>query len=83
MRDFVGDEMVATDDAAVGANADLDATVVKVGDDRFKGRCGLLDRRLEAVPGGCGHHSKGARGNRRRADVAQGCDRFGRGQGLP
>jgi len=52
VRDFVGHEVVAADDAAVGADADLDAAIVEVGDDRFKGRCSLLDGRLEAVPRG-------------------------------
>ena len=69
--------------AAGGAdvtNADADAVVFEVGDDGLKGRGGLLDRRLEAVPWGRVDHGRDARGRRPRAPESQGWQLVSRGQ---
>ena len=60
------------DGAADVADADANAAIVEVGDDRFKGRCSLLDGRLEAVPWGRVGHGKGARCRRPKAPGPQG-----------
>ena len=60
------------DGAADGADADANAAIVEVGDDRFKGRCSLLDGRLEAVPMGKFGHGRGATGRRPKAPGVQG-----------
>ena len=81
MGEFVGDEMVAADDAAVVTNADLDAAIVEVGDDGLKGRSGLLDCRLKAVSWGRVGQGRDARGRRPRAPESQGWRLVSRGQG--
>ena len=83
MGEFVGDEMVAADDAAVVANADLDATIVEVGDDGFKGLGGLLNGREQAIPRGRFGHGRDAKGRRPKAPEAQGCLPGCRGQERP
>ena len=52
MVDLGVDQVMRGDGAADVADANANAAIVEVGDDRFKGRCGLLDGRLEAVPWG-------------------------------
>ena len=72
--------------AAGGAdvtNADAYAVVLEVGDDGLKGRGGLLDRRLEAVPWGRVDHGRDARGRRPIAPEVPGCLPGCRGQERP
>ena len=83
MGEFVGDEVMAADDAAVVANADLDATIVEVGDDGVEGLSGLLNGREQTVPWGLFGHGRDARGRRPRAPEAQGCLPGCRGQERP
>jgi len=83
VRKFVGDEVVAADDAAVVANADLDTAIVEVGDDGFEGLSGLLNSRQETVSRGLFGHGRDARGRRPKAPEAQGCLPGCRGQERP
>ena len=83
MGEFVGDEVVAADDGAVVADADLDATIVEVGDDGVEGLSSLLNGREESVSRGLFGHGRDAKGRRPKAPEAQGCLPGCRGQESP